>query len=282
MAGNMRVYRCVFLALSLSCVLLLTCTSAIVALAKAVSSRSPAFVGPKAYYLALGDSLAYGFQPNLDWNHGYVDDFFANLESHGTKNVANMACPGETSNTFINGGCPGIPVHKYLYFSSQLAAAVSFLQSHAGMVSPVTLDIGVNDVHSDVNTNTCTANGPQFNADLKALDSNLTNTILPQLRAALTVKGKVTGDLLLMNYYDAYQNTCPNTVSYMQKFNQHLAADVAGFGTMVDVFSAFGGAKVPNKNICAYTWMCSIFANEHPNRQGYSVIAGAFEKVYSF
>jgi len=122
----------------------------------------------------------------------------------------------------------------------------------------------------------------QFNADLKALDANLTNTILPQLKAALTVKGKVTGDLLMMNYYDPFQNVCPNMVSYMQKMNRHLAADVAGFGIMVDVFAAFGGAKVPNKNICAYTWMCSIFTDVHPMREGYSVIAGAFERAYSF
>jgi lysophospholipase L1-like esterase len=282
MAGSMRVFRDVFLALCFSCVLVLTFTPAVVALAKAVLSLSPSFVGPKTYYLALGDSLAYGFQPNLDWNHGYVDDFFANLESHGTTSVVNMACPGETSSTFIHGGCPGQTIDKYLYFGPQLAAAVSFLRSHAGMVSPVTLDIGVNDVLPDINGSTCTENARQFASDLKALDANLTGTILPQLKAALTVKGKVTGDLLVMNYYDAFQNACPNTVSYAEKMNQHLAADVAGFGVMVDVFGAFGGAKVPNTNICAYTWMCSVLKDVHPMREGYSVIAGAFEKAYGF
>jgi lysophospholipase L1-like esterase len=280
MAGSMRAYRCVFLALRLSCVLLLTCTPAVVALAKAVSSRSSSFVGPKTYYLALGDSLAFGYQPNLDWNHGYVDDFFSDLQSHGTTSVANMSCPGETSSTFISGGCPGQVVHKYLYLGPQLAAAISFLRSHAGMVSPVTLDIGVNDVVQDVTTSTCTVNVGQFNGDLRTLDVNLTSTILPQLKAALTVKGRVTGDLLMMNYYDAYQNVCPGTLSYLRKINQHLAADVEGFGVMVDVFGAFGGAKVPNKNICAYTWMCSIFTDVHPMRAGYNVITGAFEKAY--
>jgi hypothetical protein len=33
---------------------------------------SGAFVGPKSRYLALGDSLAFGFQPDLDWSHGYA------------------------------------------------------------------------------------------------------------------------------------------------------------------------------------------------------------------
>ena len=282
MAGNIRVYQRIFLALGFICVLLFTCMSAIVVYAKALSSRSSSFVGPKTYYLALGDSLAFGFQPNVDWNHGYVDDFFTDLQRHGTTSVVNMSCPGEMSDTFISGGCPGQLVHKYMYLGPQLAAAVSFLRSHAGMVSPVTLDIGVNDLLPDVHTSNCTEDVRQFNVDLKALDANLTGTILPQLKAALTVKGRVTGDLLVMNYYDAFQNVCPNTVSYLKEINQHLATDVRGFGVMVDVFGAFGGAKVPNKNICAYTWMCSIFTDVHPMREGYNVIAGAFEKTYGF
>src|SRR5258708_4716457 len=55
-------------------------------------SLGPGLVGPKKLYLALGDSLAFGYQPNLNWNHGYVDDFFNNLKGHGTKHVANMGC----------------------------------------------------------------------------------------------------------------------------------------------------------------------------------------------
>ena len=282
MAWSMRAFRGVFLALSFSCVLLLIGMPAVVVLAKAGSSRAPSFVGPKKYYLALGDSLAYGFQPNVDWTHGYVDDFFGNLEGHGTTSLINMACPGEKSSTFIAGGCPGQPVVKYPHLGTQLAVAVSFLRSHVGMVSPVTLDIGVNDVVQDVHTSGCTVDVRQFDADLKALDANLRGTILPQLRAAMTVKGRMTGDLLVMNYYDAFQNVCPNTLPYAETLNQHLATDVAGFGVMVDVFGAFGGAKVPNKNICAYTWMCSIFTDVHPMRAGYTVIAGAFEKAYGF
>ena len=43
------------------------------------------------------------------------------------------------------------------------------------------------------------------------------------------------------------------------------------------VFDAFGGAGVPNNNICNYTWMCSIFKDVHGTSQGYSVIANTFE-----
>jgi lysophospholipase L1-like esterase len=233
-------------------------------------------VGPKSFYLALGDSLAFGYQPDLNFKQGYVDDFFSNLKGHGVKTLANMGCPEESSSTFINGGCPYAFLHKYFYLEAQLNAAVNYLHNHAGQVSPVTLDIGANDVMGDVNTSNCTVSS-NFENDLAHLDSNLTGTILPQLKAALTVKGKVTGDLVLMNYYDPYQNVCPNSVSIIQTFNNHLASDINGFGIIVDVFHAFGGPGTPNPHVCSYTWMCSIFKNIHATSKGYSVIASTFE-----
>ncbi len=101
---------------------------------------------------------------------------------------------------------------------------MAFLKANPGKVSPVTLDIGANDVLRDTNPSNCAVNGTQFNADLKTLDTNLTGTILPALLGALTVKGKVTGSIVMMNYYDLLQNFCPNTVSFTQTLNQHLAA----------------------------------------------------------
>src|SRR5437667_3171436 len=94
-------------------------------------------VGPKQYYLALGDSLAYGLQPNGDTTHGYVDDIFANLRSYGTQSLANMGCPGATTGSMLSGSCG---LSHYSYSGSQLAAAVAFIKSNAGKVSPVTID----------------------------------------------------------------------------------------------------------------------------------------------
>ena len=238
-------------------------------------SHSLTLVGPKARYLALGNSLAFGYQPDLDFNHGYVDDFMSNLSQHGVKYLANMGCPGETSSTFINGGCPYPFLRKYPYIGPQLAAAVAYLKQYRGNVSPVTLDIGANDLLPDINTSTC-AISSSFNSDLATVDANV-HTILTKLQAAMTVNGHMTGDIVMMNYYDPYQNICPNTVPYIQKLNRHLAADVQGYGTIVNVFGAFGGPGVPNNNICSYTWMCSVFQDVHATTQGYSVIASAFE-----
>ena len=151
MLRNRHIYRRILVPLTLF-VLLLIATPSVFAVAYSSPFR---LVGPKARYLALGDSLAFGLQPDMDFSHGYVDDFMSNLSRHGVKYLANMGCPGETSSTFINGGCPYPYLRKYLYSDSQLAAAVAYLKYYRGQVSPVTLDIGASDLQHDINTNTC-------------------------------------------------------------------------------------------------------------------------------
>src|ERR671937_1853490 len=41
-------------------------------------------VGPRTFYLALGDSLAWGFQPNWDIVQGYAEDLYLHLLRQGT------------------------------------------------------------------------------------------------------------------------------------------------------------------------------------------------------
>ncbi len=268
--------RRVFLSFSFAFVLFLVIAPSVLA------SPRISLVGPQQRYLAIGDSLAFGYQPDLNYDDGYADDFYHNLQSHGVTSIANLGCPGETSVTLINGGCPVPLLRKFPYLGSQLNAALFYLALHPGQVSPVTLDIGANDLLRDINKSTCVINTTKFASDLATLDANLTGVILPKLHNALVVNGKLTGDLLVMNYYDPYQNLCPNTVSYIQTVNQHLASDVSGYGTVADVFSAFGGATTPNVNICHYTWECSIFKDIHSTDAGYRAIASSFEAVAGY
>lgn len=240
-----------------------------------------AMVGARTYYMAIGDSLAFGYQPNLNWVNGYANYFYNNLKSHGVTSYVNFACAGETTATMSKGGCPYAYLKKELYFGPQLKSAINFLHSHAGKVSPVTLDIGANDVLKDLNISNCTVSA-NWATDMATVDANLTQVILPQLVAAMTVNGQRTGDLLLMNYYDPYQNICPNSVYYVQQLNQHLAADVAGLATLVDAFASFGGATTPDPNICNYTWICSAFKDVHAKDAGYSAMASAFEQAAGY
>lgn len=273
--------RTLFLSVLLLSIVLFALRPGASAFASANTAATPVLVGPKSHYLAVGDSLAFGYQPDVNYTHGYSNYFYSNLQQHGTTTYDNLGCPGETTATMINGGCPYSILRKYFYTGAQLTAAVNYIKKYAGQVSPVTLDIGANDLLPDINPSTCAISSNWAN-DLATVDTNLTQTILPQINAALTVNGKRTGDLLLMNYYDPYQNVCPNSVPYIQEINQHIAADAAGYGPVADVFTAFGGATTPNPHICSYTWMCSIFDNIHGSSTGYSVMAGAFEQAYGY
>jgi lysophospholipase L1-like esterase len=239
-------------------------------------------VGPKTYYLALGDSLGYGYQPNGDFSHGYADDLYAHYAATHptTTHFTNMSCPDESSTTFIKGGCPYWYIRKTFYLGSQLNAALSFIKNHSGQVSPVTVDIGANDFLPLITTSSsgCTVSSTWPTA-LATFDANF-KTILSKLKTALNGKG----DLIAMNYYNPYQDECassPDVMADLQTLNSHIASDAQAYSVPVaDVFTAFGGATT--SNICTYTWMCSSYNDVHATGTGYGVIAGAFQSAEGY
>jgi lysophospholipase L1-like esterase len=238
-------------------------------------------MGPH-YYMALGDSLSFGYQPNLDFSAGFADDIFNTLHKQGDVTaIVNYACAGETTETMIQGGCIARYAHKGSYTGPQLAAAVDFLSEdkNRGRVSPVTLEIGANDVLPDWDAASCSAS-PNTAADLATMDSNLTRVILPELLHVLkTSTGAPTGDLHLLNYYNPFARACPNSAPFIHLLNSHLAADAAQFKIpVVDVYDvAFGGDAEMASKICSYTWYCSVYQDIHPTNAGYAAIAQAVE-----
>ncbi|HEX9057130.1 MAG TPA: SGNH/GDSL hydrolase family protein [Ktedonobacterales bacterium] len=256
--------------------------------APAQAAQAQSAVRVKAYYLALGDSLAFGLQPNGDFNHGYAQQWFTMLREEGTRSLTDYGCPGETTDEFIGRASCDVVHNPYPSGESQLQAAVSFIAAHPHKVSPVSLDIGANDLVNFLKTQGaitpggpggCTVNG-NVQGVLSHLDANLKDVILPDLVAALTGPGgQRTGDVVLMNLYDPYQNIFPCTVPFVQEYNAFLAADAAQFHMrVVDTFTAFGGAATPNPLICTYTWMCTSFADIHATTTGYGVIAAGFNR----
>src|SRR4029079_4607300 len=122
----------------------------------ASAASGPVYQAPQAYYLALGDSITYGFQPNKPkaappsaFDSGYVDLFAVRLRKLSPKiQVVNYGCPGESTRTFAVGGCEGRGDVKALHDSfkgAQLDAALAFLRAHSGEVGPVTLTLFGND-----------------------------------------------------------------------------------------------------------------------------------------
>ncbi len=210
-----------------------------------------------------------------------MDDIFHDLRPASITGVVNYACAGETTDTMIDGGCVGGIAHHGSYTGSQLQAAINFLKEkrNQGRVSPITLEIGSNDVFPDWNQSTCTA-GPNADADLARMDSNLTQVILPRLLTALGAgRNAGNGDLHMLNYYNPFAQECPGSVPFVHMLNDHLQADAAQFRiSVVDVYTAFGGDAGMASHICAYTWICDPrFHDVHPTNQGYQVIAKAVE-----
>lgn len=237
------------------------------------------------YYLALGDSISFGYQPNLDFDSGFVDQVFAQLQKVGITDLVNYACAGDSSTTMIEGNCPGHLIKHNAYTGPQLAAALDFIGRHRGQVSPITLDIGSNDVLPDFNSASCTVSDHAA-ADLATLDANLTTTVFPQLLGKLTaIAGPVVTNLYLLNYYNPFVKQCPNSASFAHTLNNHLAADAAQFKIpVIDVYEAFGGDDHQADHICDYTWVCDARFNHdfHPTTLGYSVIAATVERTLGY
>lgn len=235
--------------------------------------------GPKLYYVALGDSIAYGKQPIPDYTKGYADQFFSYLQPRGTRYLIDMACPGQKSGDFIGGSCKYAPFLKYRYSGSQLQAALAFIRAHPGQVSPVTLDLGINDMSYAQNFKECSLLAPQAFAQRVAIYGSNMATIFAQLTAAL----HGTGDLLVMTNYASQANQCPTNTSVVQAFNHVLSDAARRYGVRVArAFDVMGGASVPNAALCLYTWVCSPYQDFHPTARGYALIAAAFESAAAY
>jgi lysophospholipase L1-like esterase len=271
------------------------------AVCSACSASAPAKPAPTVYYLALGDSLSRGVQPDaagasVETTQGYPDLVYAQLRlTHPGLRLVQLGCPGETTETMMHGGICRYPG------GSQLAAAVAFLRAHLGHVLLVTIDIGANDPEE--------CGGQRKLAGLASCIGQIPETatrlvtILGRLRAAAGPAVRIVG----MSYY------LPDLAQWRDGTLGHAVARVsarldAAFTGLLDrayaqagdgvanVFGAFdtadfghpvtvpGIGSLPRNvaRICEWTWECAPpprGPNQHANPAGYRVIANAILKV---
>lgn len=261
--------------------------------------RLPTASPPTAssYYLALGDSLSQGVQPDaagasVETAQGYPDLVYAALRAgHPALRLVRLGCPGETTRTMMHGGICRYPG------GSQLAAATAFLRAHRGHVLFVTIDIGANDLEdcgsqpSLTELASCLRRLPQATANVA--------TILASLRAAGGSGVRIVG----MNYYlpalaewrggQSGRATAELSERFAVAYDDLLSRAYGQAGiTVADVFGAFetsdfgdpvvvpGIGSVPRNvaRICQWTWECASpprGPNQHANAAGYRVIANA-------
>jgi lysophospholipase L1-like esterase len=218
-------------------------------------------------YLALGDSLAFGYRPETVTDattYAKASNFvgYPELVAQSRQlKLTNASCPGETSSSFIvagkrDNGCVSVsgvagtsagyrekyPLHTK-YTGAQLTFAVSFLRSHRD-TQLVTLDLGVNDLLLCVRATNNQCSGSLIQTQLAQTGKNLT-TILAALRTTAGYRGTI---VVLTNYPSSYAdagqvaaNQLLNTVvDTAAKAAHAMLAD--GFGAFEQASAAFNGA----------------------------------------
>lgn len=245
----------------------------------------PASANDEAGYLALGDSVAFGFSPIVFLSSPTDTDAYVGYPEVLSKHVVNASCSGETSGSLIFGppdnGCAAFkslaPLHVS-YTGTQLAFALGYIRAHSD-TQLVTIDIGANDLF--VLLRTCAGSSSCFAAGFPALLSTLANnlaTIYGSLRAA-----GFRGHLVALTYYVTNYND-QNAVAVLGAINQVVTAVTTAFGGQVaDGFGAFkaeaaeagGDSCVAGLLIQLPTGGCDI----HPSKMGQKVLARAIEAV---
>ena len=248
-------------------------------------------------YLALGDSVAFGFTPPqttppadyLDAPNfaGYPEVLAARRGLH----LTNASCPGETTDSMIDenaqsNGCENsvgspvgyrdtFPLHV-AYAGSQLDFAVHYLRTHP-RTRLVSLDIGANDVFICQTTKNGCA-GADFAAVTQRVQRNV-DTILSTLRQRAHYHHR----LVVLSYYSLDYGD-PVGTGGIAALNAALSSAAAANRTIVaDGFGVFRAATAPfGGDTCAADLIIALpggGCNVHPTPAGHELLADAVGAV---
>ena len=249
-------------------------------------------------YLALGNSVAFGFSPLADPTNannfiGYPNTVAAKLK----ETLTNASCPGETSSHFIDltstndNGCGTwrfsyhFPLHV-TYNTSQLAFTDTFLKSHP-KTQVVSIDIGANDLF--VLENGC--GGASTPAEIQCILTGLP-AMLATLSANLdTIYGHIRNldryhhKLVALTYYSLNYSD-PVSTNVISQVNQVVAnRTLAWKGIVADGFDAFADAsKAYGGDTCAAGLRIVVSSTPltcdiHPSPAGRDLLAQAIVKA---
>jgi lysophospholipase L1-like esterase len=263
--------------------------------ASAAPAAGPAATGT---YLALGDSVAFGFvpaeaavpppaHPDASFFVGYPEDVGQALRL----GVRNASCPGETTGSMLVAGAPsngcenspdGSPGYRDLYplhvqyQGTQMQYALSYLAAHRH-TRLVTIDIGSNDAFlcRETTSDGCAA---KFPGVLKEIGSNLT-AIYTQIRDVAHYQGL----LVALTYY-LLDPSNPTLVARTEALNNVITSVTEAFGGKVaDGFAAFERPSAAfGGDPCAAGLLIKLpdgTCDVHPSPAGHLLLAQAIEDV---
>jgi lysophospholipase L1-like esterase len=241
-------------------------------------------------HVAIGDSLAFGYQqakfyslflsgtytPDA-FNTGFVDVMDNYLRTAlPTFKTVNFSCPGETTTTLLQGGCPfhnwliAFPLHQnYPGSTPQFTAAFQYLQSHPGEALLITVTIGANDILKLVDD--CSGGATCMTQGLPAVSAtasqNLYNTIF-------VLRYISPGSIVVYtNVPDPYIYSNPATLPIFAAFNTAMNTAATNAGARVtDWFTS--QQQFDANTMCTLSFICTApYYDIHPTDIGYAVLA---------
>jgi lysophospholipase L1-like esterase len=280
--------------------LALTVAVAVVAAVGAGASSANPVNGSDANgtYLALGDSVAFGYvppeavpAPNYLDAHSFVG-YPEFLAQQLDERVTNASCPGETSTSMLvagaqsNGcenspGSPGgyrtvFPLHAQ-YQGTQMDYALHYLAAHKH-THLVTIDIGANDAFLCQET---TPDGCSSQAELGGVANEIATNIgaiFHELRSA-----GYTGPIVSLAYYSLSYSDPAQIASALFLDQIISAATTANGGIVADGFGAFQGPSAAfGGDPCAAGLLIKLpdgSCNIHPSPAGQKLLAGAIAQA---
>jgi lysophospholipase L1-like esterase len=258
------------------------------------SAAGPAANGT---YLALGDSVAFGYVPPEAVpapNYRSANSFVGYPEDVGQAlrlGVWNASCPGETTASMLvpgaqSNGCENslgspigyrtqFPLHVQ-YQGTQMDYALKYLAVHRH-TQLVTIDIGANDAFLEEslcnNVPACIVAG--FPALLNEIGTNLA-AIYREIRDVAHYQGL----LVALTYYSTNYKD-PTTVGLVRAINNVIASvTVAAGGMVADGFAAFKTGSGTSGDPCAAGLLIKLpdgTCNIHPSPAGHLLLAQAIE-----
>lgn len=262
--------------------------------------------------LILGDSVAAGTQQPEPFTPGFKRKLFRELkEEYEFADVVNLACPGDDTTEMISGTGGASEFGSLCYGpfaqlppggTSQLDAALAYIEANPGEVGLITLTIGANDILA------CDTDDPAVEVCLGE-QLGLIGTNLPYIIARLMVAAPGV-PIIGTNYYNpnlAFWIVDPAiaeaSLALTPLFNGTLRAVYDAYGVPVAdlarAFRTFATRGDPPKNVrmvCKLTLMCERQGRQlvlsdydpatpgpqtdiHPSDRGYRRIANTILRV---
>jgi lysophospholipase L1-like esterase len=263
------------------------------ALALLMTGSPPAVANDGQLYLALGDSVVFGFITQAGFEYGNAHNFvgYPDYVSQALRfTTTNASCPGEATAGFISAtgadnGCRGFkasaPLHVS-YTGTQLDFATGFLNAHPN-TRLVTIGLGANDLfilqRACNGDPTCIGNG--LPSALATISANM-STILGALRAA-----NFHGVLMIVNYYSLDYSDAAGT-GLTKALNQAITSSAqADHAVVADVFDAFksaasiAGGKTCNAGLLNAAPQNQFVCDVHPSQSGQQLLAQTVENAYA-